>query len=48
MLNKLSKFFGLNGQELYDASREGDSNKVKELLDKGADVNYKNGVWYFS
>ena len=43
MLNKLRKFFGLNCQELYDASREGDSKKVKELIDKGADVNYKDG-----
>ena len=38
----------MSGQELYDASKEGDSKKVKELLDKGADVNYKGVVWYFS
>ena len=38
----------MSGQELYDASKEGDSKKVKELIDKGADVNYKDGVWYFS
>ena len=38
----------MSGQELYDASEKGDSKKVKELIDKGADVNYKGAVWYFS
>ena len=38
----------MSGQELYDASKEGDCKKVKGLLDKGADVNYKGLVWYFS
>ena len=38
----------MSGQELYDASSKGDSKKVKELIDKGADVNYKGWVWYFS
>ena len=48
MLNKLSKLFGVSGRELYDASEKGDITKVKELLVKGADVNFKNKVWYFS
>ena len=38
----------MSGQELHDAIKKGDITKVKELLVKGADVNYKNEVWYFS
>ena len=43
-----SNFNNNIGQELYDASEQGDITKVKELLVKGADVNYTDVVWYFS
>ena len=35
---------GYLGKELLEASKKGDSNKVKELLDAGADPNSRNAV----
>ena len=41
MLLPFSSYAGIN-DELIDAARKGDINRIKKLLDKGADVNAKD------
>jgi len=43
----LSLCMGLN-EELFEAVKKGDVEKVRELLEKGADVNAKNDDYGFA
>ena len=36
----------MSGKDLYNASNRGDLTEVKRLLDRGAEVNWQDGVYY--